>query len=97
MKLDFVEARPAAQLIEIEVIGGAGSIVLVLPAGWAADADRVSKAFGSKTVKVPREPGPGMPLLVLHGSVGVGSLRVRPPNRLQRRSGAKARGDELDR
>jgi hypothetical protein len=81
VKLNCLEATPAAQLIEIKVIGGAGSIVLVLPDGWAVDADRLSKAWGSKTVKVPREPAPGKPLLVIYGSLGMGKLKVRPPNR----------------
>ena len=85
VKLDFVEATPAAQLIEIQVTGGAGSIVLVLPDGWAADADRVTKGWGTKTLKVPREPAPGKPLLVIHGSLGMGTLKVRPPSRRQQR------------
>ena len=85
VKLNCLEATPAAQLIEIKVIGGAGSIVLVLPDGWAVDTDRLSKAWGSKSVKVPREPTPGKPLLVIYGSLGMGKLKVRPPNRLEQR------------
>jgi hypothetical protein len=85
VKLNCLEATPAAQLIEIEVIGGAGSIVLVLPDGWAVDADRLSKSLGSKSVKVPREPAPGKPLLVIYGAVGLGSFKVRPANRLDQR------------
>jgi hypothetical protein len=85
VKLNCLEARPAAQLIEIKVIGGAGSIVLVLPDGWAVDADRLSKAWGSRTVMVPRDPAPGKPLLIIYGSLGMGKLKVRPPNRLEQR------------
>jgi Domain of unknown function (DUF1707) len=85
VKLNCLEATPAAQLIEIEVIGGAGSIVLVLPDGWAVDADRLSKSLGSKSVKVPREPAPGKPLLVIYGAVGLGSFKVRPANRVDQR------------
>ncbi len=96
VKLNCLEATPAAQLIEIQVIGGAGSIVLVLPDGWAADADRLHK--GSKSVKVPREPAPGKPLLVIYGSLGLGSFKVRPPNRNdKRRSARKTRRRELGR
>ena len=51
--------------------------------GVAVDADRLSK--GSKSVKVPREPAPGKPLLVIYGSIGLGSFKVRPPNRLDQR------------
>jgi hypothetical protein len=90
VKLDCLQATAAAQLIEVDVIGGAGSIVLVLPDGWAADVDRLSKAWGSKSVKVPREPAPNKPLLVFYGSLGVGSLKVRPASRLDQRRIAKA-------
>jgi hypothetical protein len=96
VKLNCVEAIPAAQLIEIQVIGGAGSIVLVLPDGWAADADRLYK--GSKSVKVPREPARGKPLLLIYGSLGLGSFKVRPPNRFdKRRSAQKTHHRELGR
>jgi hypothetical protein len=87
VELNCLEATPAAQLIESQVIGGVGSVVLVLPDGWAADADRLSK--GSKSVKVPREPAPGRPLLVIYGSLGLGSFKVRPPNRHDKRRSAR--------
>lgn len=85
VKLKCLEATPAAQLIEIEVIGGAGSIVLVLPDGWAVDADRLSKSWGSKSVNVPREPAPGKPLLVIYGALGLGSFKVRSASRFDQR------------
>ena len=85
VKLDCLEATPAAEMIEIEVIGGAGSIVFVLPDGWAVDTDRLAKAWGSKSVKVPRDPAPGKPLLVFYGSLGLGSFKVRPASRLDQR------------
>jgi DUF1707 SHOCT-like domain len=85
VKLNCLEATPAAQLIEIEVIGGAGSIVLVLPDGWAVDADRLSKSWGSKSVNVPREPAPGKPLLVIYGALGLGSFKVRSASRFDQR------------
>jgi hypothetical protein len=85
VRLNCLEAAPAAQLIEIEVIGGMGSIVLVLPDGWAVDADRLSKSWGSKSVNVPRDPAPGKPLLVIYGELGMGSFKVRPANRFDQR------------
>ena len=91
VKLNCLEATPAAQLIEIEVIGGAGSIVLVLPEGWAVDADRLSKSWGSKSVDVPREPAPGKPLLLIYGALGLGSFKVRSANRFDQRRIEKRR------
>ena len=78
VKLNCLQAIPAAPLIEIEMIAGAGTTVLILPDGWGIDVDRLDKSWGSKTVKVPREPAPGMPLLVVHGRVGMGTFRARP-------------------
>lgn len=91
VKLNCLLASAAAQLIEVKVIGGAGSILIVLPDGWAADADRLSKSMGSKTVKVPHEPAPGKPLLVFHGSLGLGSFKVRPPSNYDRHRAEKNR------
>ena len=85
VRLNCLEATPAAQLIEIEVIGGAGSIVLVLPDGWAVDADRLSKSWGSKSVNVPREPASGKPLLVIYGALGLGSFKVRSASHFDQR------------
>ena len=85
------EATPAAQLMEFEGIGGAGSIVLVLPDGWAVDADRLSKSWGSKSVDVPREPAPGKPLLLIYGALGLGSFKVRSANRFDQRRIEKKR------
>ena len=80
VKVNCLQATPAAPLIEIEVIAGAGSITMILPDGWAVNDDRLGKSMGSKTIKVSRTPAPGAPLLVLYGSVGLGSLKVRPPS-----------------
>jgi hypothetical protein len=44
-----------------------------------------TKSWRSKKVKVPRDPAPGKPLLVIYGSLGMGSLKVRPPNSLHQR------------
>ena len=80
VKLNCLQATAAAPVIEVEVIAGAGSVVIILPDGWAANDDRLGKTMGSKTIKVPRTPAPGQPLLVLYGGVGLGSFKVRPPS-----------------
>jgi hypothetical protein len=90
VKLNCLQATASAQLIEIEVIAGGGSVVIIVPEGWAVNDDRLAKSMGSKTIKVQRVPAPGQPLLVLYGSVGMGSLKVRHASaREQRRIGAK--------
>ncbi len=85
VKLNCLLARPAAGVIEVEVVPGAGSVLIILPDGWGVDADRLTKSMGSKTIKVPRDPAPGKPLLVFYGGVGLGSFKVRPGSRRELR------------
>lgn len=77
MRLNCLQATAASAVIEIQVVPGAGSVRIVIPEGWGVDADRLAKTLGSKSVRAARDPAPGQPLLVLYGSVGVGSVKVR--------------------
>jgi len=90
VKLNCLRATAAARVIDVEVIAGVGSVVIVVPAGWAANDDRLGKSIGSKSIKVPHTPASGKPLLVVHGSVGIGSFKVRPPSRRELRKLARA-------
>lgn len=90
VKLNCLQASAASPVIEVEVIAGAGSVVIIVPDGWAANDDRLGKSIGSKAIKVSRIPAPGQPLLLLWGSLGLGSFKVRHGSRreLRRISGA---------
>lgn len=77
VRLNCLRATAAAPAVEVEVVAGVGSVLIIVPEGWAANDDRLGKSFGSKTIKVLRDPAPGQPLLVLFGSVGMGSFKVR--------------------
>jgi hypothetical protein len=90
IKLDCRAAEPESEVIDVEVGIGVGSIVLVLPEGWAVDADRLGRGIGSVTVKVPSRGVPGSPTLFLHGSVGVGSVTARHANWFERRRDPRA-------
>jgi hypothetical protein len=86
VRLDCREAVCLAPLINIEVSGGAGSVKIIVPPGWGVDSDQVAKGWGRVRNTASRRAEPGLPQLVLHGSAGVGSLRVRtaPPRRRRR-------------
>ncbi len=81
VRLDFRRARLDSAVIQLDVSGGAGTIVLVLPVGWAAQSDRLRPGIGSRRIRVLEEPEPGQPVLVLSGSLGIGTMIVRYPNR----------------
>jgi hypothetical protein len=85
VRLDCQRAQAAADVVHIQVVGGAGSILIVLPEGWAADLDRVTAGLGSRRSKVVDMPVAGSPILVLEGAMGMGSLTVRYPTWWDRR------------
>ncbi|MDQ2756112.1 MAG: DUF1707 domain-containing protein [Actinomycetota bacterium] len=89
VKVDFQLAICPFEVVDVTVTGGMGSVVLVLPDGWAADVTGVRKGLGSVRTKVDSVPSPGRPLLLLHGQAAIGSVTVRRPHRLERRSAAR--------
>lgn len=93
VRIDCREATARYRVVDIELVPSAGSVVLILPRGWAADVDRVGRGIGTVTSKVAAVPSDGAPVLVLRGSVGLGSVKVRHENRWERwRSTRTARG-----
>jgi hypothetical protein len=68
IRLDFRRAQMVSQVTWVQLHGGVGTIVLVLPEGWAAQLDRLTRSWGTVTSKVPEEPIGDNPLLILSGS-----------------------------
>ncbi len=85
VKLDCLIATPKAEVIDIQVIGGMGTITIIVPGSWGANTDRLVSSWGMASVKVSARPAAGAPLLLLHGSVGWGWLTIRHANRFDRR------------
>ncbi len=81
IRLDFRRAQLTSQVVWIQVSGGAGTIIIVVPEGWGAQLDRVTPGLGTRKSTVSEEPLPGQPLLVFSGSLGMGTFKVRHPNR----------------
>ena len=84
VRIDCLRARAAAEVIDLEVQAVAGTVVLVLPEGWAVNTDRLAKGIGTVRVKVPGVPAPGCPLFLVRGSLGMGTFKARPANRFDR-------------
>jgi hypothetical protein len=85
VRIDCLQALAAAEVIDLEVQAVAGTVVLVLPDGWAANVDGLGKGIGTIKVKVPGVPAPGCPLFIVHGSVGMGTFKARQANGFERR------------
>lgn len=85
VRLDCLQARATSEVIDLEVLPGAGTVLIVVPEGWAVQADRLGKTWGSVNSKVPSQPAWGNPLIVARGSVGLGSFKARGANWFDRR------------
>lgn len=85
VRLDCLRARVNEPVIQVELSGGMGSVLFILPDGWAVNADRLTRGMGSVRIKVPGIAAPGCPTLVFRGSTSMGSVVVRPANRWERR------------
>ncbi|MFT4108634.1 hypothetical protein [Propionicimonas sp.] len=86
VRLDFQLAQSGSPVIRAHVSGGVGSILIVVPQGWGVQLDRLSPGIGSLKSEVAEEPTGNSPVLVLSGSLAVGSLRVRYPRGSDRRA-----------
>lgn len=78
--LNFVDAKPAAQLIDLVVLSGGGTVVLVVPDGWGVDTERLATSgqAASARSRVGTRPSPGQPRIVVRGRTTAG-LIVRHP------------------
>ena len=85
VKLDCRHAEAASPVIDLEVGMGASTLKLILPPGWAVNAERLSKGLGTIKVKVPSVADEGCPSIVVHGQMGMGTFVARHENWVERR------------
>lgn len=83
--LDFCDAINPHPVVEIELETAVGSVRLLLPDDATANIDDVV-TMGSVRSSVPSRPRPGSPHFVVHGRIGMGSVRVRRRYRFAGRS-----------
>jgi predicted oxidoreductase len=77
VKLDLRDAVPQTDVIHLSVEGVAGSLILVVPPGWAVDSDRLGKGLGSIRNRIGAVPLAGYPVIVVSGGVGLGTFVAR--------------------
>ena len=81
IKLDFTEAECFHREVNINVSARSGSVVLVVPHGWAVDLNHASATSGSVKNKIWERPRPGAPMLQVSGTVTSGVIKARYPHR----------------
>lgn len=90
VRLNFLQAQASTPLIQVGISGAMGNVKLILPEGWAVDADRLGGGMGSTRIRVASQPAAGCPILVLRGSLAMGNLKVRYGTRGERRRSLRA-------
>lgn len=89
IELNFLEVDTDLEVIEVEVVAGMGSVIVVVPDDWAVNVDDLSKSWGSVKSVVNAIPEGRKPTIEVRGSIGMGSFRARFANFLDRRRMAK--------
>ncbi|MEJ2884816.1 DUF1707 SHOCT-like domain-containing protein [Actinomycetospora aeridis] len=77
VKLDFREVSTSLPRIDLEIKGGMGSVVLVLPEGWSVDTDDLRSAWGTVKNRHQAQAAPGRPTIHVTGSTGMGTFKTR--------------------
>lgn len=77
IRLDLRDALPQSDIIELTVEGVMGSLTLVVPWGWAVDTDRLAKGIGTVRNRISPVPAAGFPVVVVSGSMGMGTFVAR--------------------
>ena len=80
VKLTFTDARVTSPVVDVNVSGGMGNVVLVVPEGFGVDVTHLKSGMGSIRSNVAQRPQPGNTQLVVRGNMKMGSLKVRHPN-----------------
>ncbi len=75
--LDLRDAVPESETIRLSVEGVAGSVTLIVPEGWGIDTDRLRKGMGTIRNRIGPLGVAGYPLVVVTGTVGLGTLVAR--------------------
>jgi hypothetical protein len=81
IKLDFTQARVRHRVVVVRATAKSGSVVLVVPHGWAVVMDDASSGSGSVANKVSGEVSTARHVVRVSGSVGSGVIRARYPRR----------------
>lgn len=77
IKLDFRKANCRHAIVDIRIVAGMGSVILIVPEGWAVIVDHVRTTMGTVRNDRQRHADAGKPFIRVTGNVGTGSLRVR--------------------
>lgn len=85
VRLDCLQATARSQIIDLEVLAGLGTVVVVVPEGWGVQLDRLAKSWGTIKSQVASQASWGNPLIVVRGSVGMGTFKARGANWFDRR------------
>ena len=77
--LDFTQARCPHHEMTLHATCGSGNITVIVPRGWQVLLVEAVSRMGHISNKVTDPPNPALPLLRVHGKVGMGNIKIRYP------------------
>ena len=79
VSLDFTEADCPHHDITLHAKCGAGNITAIVPRGWRVVIEELSTGLGNLVNKANDPADPRSPVLHVHGTVGMGNIKIRYP------------------
>jgi hypothetical protein len=79
VNLDFTEADCPHHDITLHAKCGTGNITAVVPRGWRVVVEEATTGHGNLVNKATEPADPGAPVLHVHGTVGMGNIKIRYP------------------
>jgi hypothetical protein len=81
IKLDFTHAECPFEEVHVSATATSGSVVLIVPHGWAVVMDNITTTSGSASNKVRTPHAYGAPRIIVQGQVKSGTIKARHPRR----------------
>jgi hypothetical protein len=79
--LDFTEAMCPHREVSVQARASSGSVVLIVPFGWAVDMDSMSTTSGSLVNRIVGPPEASAPILRISGVITSGTIKARHQRR----------------
>jgi hypothetical protein len=77
LTIDFTQAYCPHHEVTLNATVGAGNIVITVPHGWHVVLVEAVSRMGHISNKATDPPDPTLPVLKLHGNVGLGHIKIR--------------------
>ncbi|MBP2329691.1 hypothetical protein JOF56_010076 [Kibdelosporangium banguiense] len=75
--VDFTHARCPHKHVTLHATCGSGTILVIVPRGWLVRMEDITTGLGNVVNRANDAPDPAMPILHMHATVGMGTIKIK--------------------